>query len=126
MQSDLDAIAEGQLKEMHSKCLESKNDSIILFDTDLLTIYIWDKDKFSPPLERLHDLMVQNWADVYLLCKPDIEWQDDPLREDANRRDELFLAYEKTLQEHKRTYHIIEGNGSLRTRLAIQIVKEYQ
>jgi nicotinamide riboside kinase len=35
----------------------------------------------------------------YFLCKPDIPWEEDPLRENSENRDELFEIY---LQELKK------------------------
>jgi nicotinamide riboside kinase len=45
----------------------------------------------------------------YLLCKPDIPWEPDPLREHPQQREALFHLYLKALQDYEKPYTIIEG-----------------
>jgi NadR type nicotinamide-nucleotide adenylyltransferase len=102
---DLYIIAERQIEYE----IKLKNQTLIFCDTDLLTMHIWMQEKF-----KITDLnFAQNLEDyhdrIYFLCKPDIPWEYDPLRENSEDRDRLFSIYENTLKEYKLKYHIIKG-----------------
>ena len=87
-------------------------------DTDLITIYIWSMEKFGrahPEIERLARTV--NF-DYWLLCKPDIPWVADPLRENPHDRDRLFDIYERTLMEFGKPYFIVEGSREERMQKA--------
>lgn len=79
-------------------------------DTDLITIYIWSVEKFGRVHPRIEQLARTVNFDYWLLCKPDIPWVADPLREDPYDRDRLFMLYEKTLKEFRKPYFILEGS----------------
>ena len=105
-QDDLLKIAKGQLF--------SEKDNIIL-DTDLITIKIWSiyRFKFCEPwiLDQIENQKQE--SRIYLLCKPDIAWKPDPLRENRNNRMELFDIYLKELDCLGHKYHIIAGKNKL-------------
>ena len=92
-QDDLLKIAKGQLF--------SEKDNIIL-DTDLITIKkygVYINSNFCEPwiLDQIEKQKQE--SRIYLLCKPDIAWKPDPLRENRNNRMELFDIYLKELDE---------------------------
>jgi nicotinamide riboside kinase len=51
------------------------------------------------------------------LCRPDIPWEEDPLREHPEQREQLFDLYHKSLIEHNLPFTIVEGD--LPNRLSI-------
>ena len=101
-QEDLIKIAKGQLKS---------EQSTQLLDTDLITIKIWSKYKYGNCdkwiLEEIEKQKTENR--FYLLCSPDIPWQEDFQRENPNDRDELFAIYKKELERLGHNYFIVEG-----------------
>ena len=44
----------------------------------------------------------------YLLCKPDIPWESDPLRENPNDRIKLFDIYKMELDNLGHKYYIVK------------------
>ena len=48
---------------------------------------------------------------LYLLCKPDIEWEKDNLRENPKNRKGIFEIYKKELKNLNHDFFIIEGNN---------------
>ena len=48
-----------------------------------------------------------------MLCRPDIAWKPDPLRENRNNRMELFEMYLKELDDLRHRYYIIDGENKL-------------
>lgn len=47
-----------------------------------------------------------------MLCKPDLPWIDDGVRENGHRREYFFDRYRKELEYYGIRYSIIEGQGS--------------
>ena len=113
-QNDLLKIAKGQLK--NEKKMIS-NGSISIYDTDLITIKIWSNYKYGNCnkwiLDKIKKQQLENR--LYLLCKPDIEWEPDSLRENRNNRDVLFSAYIDELTKNAVRYIIIDGDNRLNT-----------
>lgn len=120
-QDDLSVIAKEQLK---NEQLTTKNNQVSLNDTDLITIKIWSEYKYGNCnnwiLEQIEKQKKENR--LYLLCKPDIPWKADPLRENRNNRDKLFDIYKKVLENLKHDYYVVEGEK----RLESVIEKIYQ
>lgn len=113
-QYDLSIIAKRQLK---NEQLTTKNYQLSLHDTDLITIKIWSEYKYRNCdnwiLEQIEKQKKEKR--LYLLCKPDIPWYSDPLRENPNNRDALFDIYKKELKNLKHHYYIVEGKRRLET-----------
>lgn len=95
----------------------------IFFDTDILNIKIWSQEKFGrvhPEIERLvRDLKYE----LRLLCRPDIPWEPDPLRENPRDRDRLFGIWERELKSYGFPYIVIEGTHEERVRTAVDVVE---
>ena len=87
----------------------------MVLDTDLITIKIWSEYKFGNCdtwiLDKIEEQ--QNEIRLYLLCKPDIPWESDPLRENPNDRMELFEIYKMELDNLEHNYYIVEGKDRL-------------
>jgi len=103
-QNDLLKIAKGQLKS---------EQNTQLLDTDLITIKIWSKYKYGSCdkwiLEQIERQKSENR--FYLLCKPDIPWEADPLRENPNNREDLFELYKEELGNLGHNYFVVEGEN---------------
>ena len=114
--SDLLNIAREQYKRID----EAEN---AISDTEMTVMKIWLKDKFHIESFEINTLWETELIDLYFLCKPDIPWEPDPLREDPFRRDELFLTYEDLLKSKGANYYIIKGSD--RTEQAISILSKF-
>ena len=103
-QEDLIKIAKEQLKS---------EQNTQLLDTDLITIKIWSHYKYGSCdkwiLEQIKNQKTKKR--FYLLCKPDIAWEEDPLRENSKNRMELFDLYKKELKNLSHDYYIVEGEN---------------
>lgn len=124
---DLKNIAVGQIdsEDKFSAKAEKSKHELVFFDTDLITIKIWSEDKFGKTDEWILNEIKNRTYDFYLLCKPDLEWECDSQREDADRLDELFEIYRKELFALKKPFAIIDGRGNLRLEKAIRAVLEF-
>jgi nicotinamide riboside kinase len=97
--ADLLEILKGQLRAV--ELAKSKAKHWLVVDTGPEVIQIWHRDKFGPEPAEIIELAEAFKPKLYLLCKPDIPYVPDPLREDPFRRDELFERYvELLLSKH--------------------------
>jgi nicotinamide riboside kinase len=105
-QDDLLEIAKVQLKsELNSQ----------LLDTDLITIKIWSEYKYGSCDKWILSQIEKQKTEkrFYLLCKADIPWEADPLRENPNNREELFELYKEELGNLGHNYFIVEGGNKV-------------
>lgn len=95
--------------------------SQIICDTSLLVLYVWLKVKFNIQSSELQLLITKTKQETYyLLCKPDIPWEYDVLREDPYARDKLFTEYLQLCEHWNLNYTIIQGTIPERTNLTFQ------
>lgn len=95
----------------------------IILDTDILTTIIWLSDKFSYEEPRFNAFWEQTGDGLYLLCKPELEWEEDPLREDPGRRDFLYAIYKSHLVRKGKQFFEISGNVNQRLEFATALVR---
>jgi len=120
---DLEKIARGQI-ELLSKAKLS-NSEIIIMDTELTVIKNWSEYKYHKISPWIQTQYENQKIDLYLLCNPDLPWEDDPLRESKNDRHEIFELYVKELEKLNRNYVVISGFGESRKQKAIDAVNKY-
>ena len=110
-QEDLLEIAKGQLKS---------NQENQICDTDLITIKIWSNYKYGNCnnwiLEQIEKQKTENR--FYLLCKPDIPWESDPLRENPTNREKIFEIYKEELEKLKHNYYIVKGEERIKNSIS--------
>ena len=106
-EADLLIIAEKQYE------LEEKNKNIFLLDTDLITIKIWSDYKYGRSDPWILKILEKQQTEerFYLICKPDIPWKADPLRENPYDREKIFKLFHTEIQKLGHQYTIIEGEN---------------
>lgn len=119
---DLLQIAIGQLKA-EDKAIENAKE-LVFFDTNLLVIKIWSLYKYGsvdPKIVKLHNS--RNY-DFYLLLRPDLIYEDDPLRENPSieDRNELFDRYFNNLTKSGDEFAVIKGVGKSRLKAAVKVL----
>ena len=72
--ADLITFAERQNQAIATAETERKT---IVVDTDVLTIKIWSQVKFGKYEKQLDQMIMAQKADCYLLCFPDLDWEED-------------------------------------------------
>tara|TARA_R100001015_G_C4632754_1_gene196742 strand:- start:3620 stop:4156 length:537 start_codon:yes stop_codon:yes gene_type:complete len=117
-ESDLVKIAQLQLEEEEMLFNEARR--FLFCDTNLLVIIIWSEWKYNRVLPDLEKLWNAESYDLHLLCKPDLPYEDDPLRENPNPEDRiaLFEMYHKALIDLGVPFELIEGRGDERLKKA--------
>ena len=107
---DLVKIAQGQLGQEDK--LTPASNSLLFIDTDLYVIKVWSEFVFNRCDSRILNGIVNREYDLYLLCKPDIPWVKDELREYPNlyEREKLFHYYHDALINQSVPWLLIEGD----------------
>jgi len=118
---DLLIIAKEQQKAIDNKVQKG---NLLIVDTDLLTIKIWSEYKFGKCDEWIIQTLNLKKPDLYLLCKPDIPWEADPLRENQNDREELYQIYQEEIRKLEAPSVEISGSKEHRLSIAIQAIEE--
>jgi NadR type nicotinamide-nucleotide adenylyltransferase len=129
---DLLTIAKGQvlLEDEHSQTITENiaNPASLLFiDTDMYVMKIWSEFVFG----KCHPFILKNILerkyDLYLLCKDDLPWISDELREypDAGTRHQLFLMYQDHLINQSTPWELISGDHQNRFRKAIEAIETH-
>lgn len=119
-EADLIEVAKGQM-ELESRISE-RCDKMLVCDTDLLVIKIWQEFKFERPNEELDELLAKQNHRKYLLTYPDIPWEADSLRENPHDLIEIFEAYQSALTKCNLDFKVVQGKGSARFQAAIQLI----
>ena len=116
---DLIKIAEKQYSLNRGKDCQKE---LLVCDTEMTVIKIWAMDKFGYCPGEIVALQEQQKFDLIFLCKPDIPWEPDPLREDENRRKFLFNLYQEELFLEDEDFIILEGDKEKRFEKALKYI----
>ncbi|MCC6402010.1 MAG: ATP-binding protein [Flavobacteriales bacterium] len=96
----------------------------VFFDTDTVNFVIWSREKFGrvhPTIERLVDDVGYDWR---LLCRPDMPWEPDPLRENPHDRDRLFDVWVNELRTRGLPFTVVGGDHAQRMDVATLVVED--
>ena len=116
------AIARGQMA-LEAKALARQPERLVL-DTDLLVILVWWRERFGAPPQWLETALVAQPPRRYLLVRPDLPWQADPLRESPLDRERLFDIYRAELEARDAKFSIVCGSGPARLQSALSALQQ--
>ncbi len=122
--NDIVSIAKEQWKQENE--LLKKATHYIFADTELIISKVWCLDVFNTCPKWILENIIPFKYDLYLVCSPDLPWQEDPLRENPHRRGFFFDWYMEEIKSIGGNYFIVKGEGEERLKnciTAIQNVK---
>ena len=120
---DILKIAQGQLK-LENEMAEKANEYLFC-DTDLFVTKVWSEYKFGTCDGWILEKILTHRYDLHLLMDIDLEWKEDPLRENPDERQKLFDIYLEELAQYKYPFFIINGKGKERIEAAIQVINNF-
>jgi nicotinamide riboside kinase len=90
--------------------LKAFNQELIIVDAGMLTIRLWARIKYQLTIPIVEEKMKNDPTSLYLICRPRIEWERDPLREAPGLIDRawIFNQYLKEIVENGWEYKIIQ------------------
>lgn len=119
-QSDIDKIAKGQLAMWQ----QASTENIHFCDTEMLVLKIWSEFKYGNCSSFIKKAFHEQQFDHYFLCRPDIPWEEDPLREHPEQREQLFDIYHKSLIEHNLPFTIVGGDLPKRLSICKRVIEK--
>ena len=133
---DLLTIAQGQI-ELEDKYIQLIRDKkkydhykhaskdLIILDTDMYVIKVWCEFVFGKCHQWILNQIIARKYDLYLLCKPDIPWVKDELREypDLETREKLYHIYKDLLINQQVPWVEITGTGEQRLSTAREAIE---
>jgi len=118
-QEDLNIIAKGQLKLWKA----SSEKPVVVCDTEMLVMHVWSEVSYQNTSSFILKSLGRQTFDHYFLCAPDIPWEEDPLREHPEMRQELFEIYLEKMEELGLPFSIISGDEEHRLKMALEVLK---
>lgn len=113
---------------VNAKTLRSQNHPPLLFvDTDMYVMKVWCEYVFQQCHHFILNEIIQQTTNFYLLCKPDLPWAEDVLREypDEKPRLELYQIYRDIMINQKVPWVEISGDYDARLEKAISAIDKF-
>ena len=103
-------------KEQNARELDfaSSKPTIGFIDTDLINLYIWWDVRMNHVHPVVDSSLDQQPTRAYLLLRPDLPWEFDPLRDERLDREYLFDRHRTLLEQRGFDYEIVDGVGPSR------------
>ena len=89
--------------------LKTAEQNILIVDSGMLTLRMWARIKYRKQIPFVEEVMKTDHTDLYILCRPRVEWESDPSREAPSVVDRVWIynQYFKELSLEKLFYKII-------------------
>ena len=119
---DVIAIARLQLAEFEK--ITNAGHPLVFFDTDLIITKVWLDVVYGRCPAWIPEAIRSHPAMLHLLCKTDIPWVADNVRENGGpMREKLSEMYRNELEKFDLPYVEIGGNGEMRRQNALAAIK---
>lgn len=98
--------------------------NLLFLDTDMYVMKVWCEYVFNDCHHWILNRIAERPYDLYLLCKPDLPWVKDELREypDEKPRQELYHIYRDLLIHQQLPWVEISGSYGERLARAVEAV----
>jgi NadR type nicotinamide-nucleotide adenylyltransferase len=121
---DVEIIASHQVE--HYLATQISTDQLFFFDTWLIITKVWFKWVFGKSPDWLERKIQDYPMDLYLLCRPDLPWKPDQVRENGGEnRLKLYEEYRQELIAYGFPFAEIEGAGDARLYSAIAALRNF-
>lgn len=122
--NDVENIAIEQVRQ-YMETINS-NQNFFVFDTWLIITKVWFSWVYNTTPDWLEERIRNCPVDLFLLCRPDLPWEADPVRENGgDSRIKLFELYRTELEHYGFNFVEIGGSGEDRLGNSIQSVSDF-
>ena len=121
IQDDLDFMVEQQLRSENMT-----KHPILICDGDPISFKVWSQYKFGSTSEYINQMILGSDYDHYLLLRPDLPYEEDPLRENSSlkNRQELFALFKNELNRFNLKHSVINGLNEIRLNVALKSLQQ--
>ena len=97
---------------------------LLVRDTDLVSTVVYARHYYGTVEPWIVDEARTRLAELYLLCRPDLPWRADGVRDRPTSRHELFGEFRDTLRAFGATVTEVAGIGGARLERAAEAVSK--
>lgn len=120
--SDVIAIGRVQFESVQSALRAVR--TAVVSDTFMLELKVWTEVRFDGEPESIREMRHALPPDIYVLCRPDLPWEPDPLRENPHDRDSLFERYKKYVHDSGVDFVEAYGKGPDRMERVVESIRQ--
>ena len=121
---DVEHIAMYQRNDLKERI--KQGNKIIILDTYLVITKIWFMEIYGRCPAWIDDCLEESGIDLFLLCYYDLEWIEDPVRENpGQRREYLFDKYKLEIEKLGIPCELVKGSGQLRFQKAVEALTRH-
>ncbi|HXB08920.1 MAG TPA: AAA family ATPase, partial [Puia sp.] len=115
------------LEDRYAAAAGSAGRELLFVDTDLYVMKVWSEFVFGSCDAWILKQIARRQYDCYLLCRTDLPWAPDPLREypEGSARDRLYHIYKDCLVNQSVPWAEIGGQGEARIAAGIAAVERF-
>jgi nicotinamide riboside kinase len=96
--------------------------ALLIRDTDLVSTVVYARHYYGAVAPWIEEEARARRAELYLLCRPDLPWTPDGVRDRPERREEFYAEFRAALKDIAAKVVEIAGKGEVRTKRAIAAV----
>lgn len=105
---------------------ESTEKKILFMDTWLILTKVWFDVVYGTVPDWIEDYIASSDIDLFLVCRPDLPWVPDPVRENGGEmRNILFDRYCREIEQYGFRFGIVEGEGDTRRLNAMKLIRDF-
>ena len=122
---DVCCIARKQIEQEQLYTIVPQPEPIfVFFDTELIITKVWFEYLYRKVPDFVTEQLNNFFFDFYLLCAPDLPWEEDVVREHGHDREFFFNWYRREIEQLGKPYEIITGMGEKRLQCAIEKIRK--
>ena len=131
VETTLGALSAATVRPIAQLSMRMEDDALrdappLLFrDTDLVSTIVYAKHYYTQCPQWIEDEARARRADLYLLCRPDLPWMPDGVRDRPTQREELFGEFSRALEAIDARVVEIRGDGAARIAMAERAVTAF-
>ena len=120
---DVENIAKTQISEFRKAMVQHSDKDFLFLDTFLITTKVWFTHIYGRCPKWLQAEIEKTPIDLFLLLKPDIDWQEDTIRESPHLREYFYERYKYEIEAIGKHYTEIYGQGEIRVKRAFRAIQ---
>lgn len=97
----------------------------VFFDQDLVSTVVYARHYYGDCPRWIERLAAERRGDLYLLCRPDLPWESDGVRDRPAAREEIHALFAATLAAAGARVVDVAGGGGAREALAAGAVDAF-